>query len=1532
MWAAVQNQRVDFSIANVTMNNVIVETARTQFRPYSTSGTTYNCNTGISSPSSHWGTQVIRSVALNGNPDMAYSIANPSELNTSNSAMSLKAAGTPTTAPNFAYSGFSGKRFTPTSNKIQIDLEVKLAEHFQSWWTMGTFMYITSSPTIVLNMKYKTSNIEFKTNNAVYGNVIIPNYDNSPKSSITFTPSDLNSMNGDYLLAGQAVPNNGYVFLYWKKAVGDTEEKNIYNLSFNTTRLYNHNYNDATDGKIVYEAIFDELKITDLINNTTNYVYNGVGQGPRIFVDYPFTDINHQVVHSYKAQSGTTFTSVNVQINSTTQSLEKADTDLLIAKIPRNSGSYVYTAEVKRLINGTYTTVGLLNNNREINFSISRYTPTASVVENDVTLAPYYYGQKISSSYLISPISTTFNSVFLKDSYIRGENNQIIGEITGSYSFENNTYNTGTTRLISTVFGATIKFVPIDPNIETIILSGSINIGITKTTLKLGYVDPSFNLGISNLQLNVLTYGQTRDNLGVQNKIVLYNPYTYDDPIAIQDPQFTYVPYQISSWGIIDERPATTEQLSNATLQFTLSGNMPESVNSWNTVYNLPTEQIEVKYQVNKASLVFSGQEDQKLTFKYNDYKNATNTVYSNIVLMYGQGLKAVTITPSGTIASNVQGYIDSGIIKFAWYKQNEYGGQGESMSDYYEQKLLTVLDSTNPYGATKNYYCIKADWMIVDGSTENSNYEPIYFYNQSITITKAKLNDKSKFEQSTESGDETKPVIKWITYGEHVNNALSTNVNVGTTLNIVNQDLEVYYKIEWITDSQGGSIAMLTNYPYALVENSSQYAVKITILKWNGSSYVTDSDNYEQNGVFARNETGGAFAYASLVVTRATQQFYLEVDNSLVNVTNSNLIKSMINVNDNIFEEKTENLVIESDKNIDLETIYIATNNQFKIVIYTSAVIYKGEEILSITGKAAATLTAFYPAIYNVTSEPVVNYSIECFSGIPYSKIEFTITLSPRAADPGVLSLRIGQYDSGFELSNPTDGNYFSKEWNPAISESDPFTIFIKINKNPKGIKPQNIYNPDDNSVEQLYSYKEYYGSSILIEPLAAVPGTLSYPKNDGYITITQDLNATNETYLITSTTIGSYKLLYTAPGHVNLITPLNDPYMPINQEIWIYFAKKQSTVNILIDSKTATKYTYGELSPTVNYGTVGFLNDDFDAIKALIKLYFMSDNSDYKSNVILNAKEYFINASIDFDSTNISGIDNETLKNAREIAKRYNITFNPVKIEVEPKTIIITFTDSSQFTIDNEIKIFEIDYFDDNLYDANNYPYTYTFVGILEGEDLNEVIGDELTRPSVRAMNTTNSVEYYPISARPSAGSYEIQKYEPDNCPAVNYTFNIERAILRVKTRDVTLDFDEAAQNYTSSSYTFESNARFSGIEGATSPTGNLIIKFLKTGTVVSENTEFLTSLQHAGVYDVYVSYLSGNLDNYNNTDKVFSEYIIINRIDPIVTLPSHNSTYDGIQITYPYNIRGIAADYTLPGETLVYYSTNGSDYSES
>ncbi|MDR0752338.1 MAG: hypothetical protein LBF12_07160 [Christensenellaceae bacterium] len=1393
--------------------------------------------------------------------------------------------------------------FTPSANsKLDLTLTLTLAGEQSAWVQWGNYFVINSAPKIEIGVRYKTSDIAFKTetNDATAGYIdtfLGGSSDHDQTGANITYKVGIDSAYGESFIKAKAVANPGYCFLFWQPAKGTTfTNHDAYKPEVVPIALYNHPYSEVVDGKLTYVAVFEEIKYTDLsADHNLSYSYNGVGQGPRAYLTYnfPFT---HQAQHMYSSISGNYWDNATNQTSSATLILNK----------PVVVDEYNYTITFARTIDDTYFLVG---KKEDVQYEINKYKPSGSITENGVSLKTYYFGQTISSDYIQSQLED--GQSYLSDNYVLGSNNVPLGKLLGSYKFENSEYNnfmSENIRLVSNAAAQKIIFTPNDSNnIDPITLTGSVTITVTKTTLRIGYFyNGTFSEGLNSVELNTLTYGQNRIQLGVETKLVLYNPYIAEDELqselqSMNDSKFAYAPFSVTDWGIITQRPAATEKPTEATLQLSLSGNIPNTSTSFSSVYNLPNEQIIIKYNVVKASLVFGGEENKKLTFKYNNYLGALSTVYSNIILMYGQGLKSVDITSTGTIGSNVEGYIDSGEIRFSWYKQNEGGAfLDENLADYYEQNFLTVLDSTNPNGTTKNYYCIKADWMKVGGDAENPNYESLIFYNQSITIEKAKLNSGVQFQQSTEVDSEN-PVVKSIIYGQNVANALSTNINVGTTLNVVNQDLEVYYKIEWIIDNGGNSIATLSNYPYALVENSGQYAVKVTILKWNGLSYVTDSDNYEQNGVFTRNETGGAFAFALLSVTRATQNFYLKIDNNLVELNNMNLVSSMIAINDNVYEEKTENLVINGDTDIDLETLYIKDNNTIKIVLYTSAVMYKQSETLNISAKAVATVSAHYPNIYSVTSEPVSNYSIEYISGSPYTRIEFTILLAQKAATTfGVLSLKLGQYDSGYELNNPSGGNYFSKEWNPA-QNNDPFTIFIKANKNPEGIKAENIYNPDDSTDVQLYSYKEFYGDPIKIEPLSTVPGVLSYPANDDYITIKEDMNTDNETYLITSITTGSYKLLYTAPGYVDINNPIAvTPYMPINQEIWIYFAKKQSTVNILINSKINTKYTYGELSPEVNYTTNGFVDGDFDEIKPLVKLYFLSDNSDYKSNVILNVNEYYIGAFIDSFSSVIEGFSLEDIAKAKDIAKRYNITFNPVKIEVDPKTVIITFTDSSQFTIDNEIKVFEIDYFDDKLLNANNYPYTYTFVGILEGEDLNEVIGDELTRPSVRAMNTSNPSEHYPISARPDAGTYEIKLYVPVNCPAVNYEFDIERAILRVKTRDATLNFDEVEQDYTSTSYTFVNNAKVSGIKGATSPTGSLIIKFLKTGTVVSENTEFLTSLQHAGVYDVYVSYLSGNLDNYNDTDKVFSEYITINRIDPIVTLPSHNSTYDGIQIT--------------------------------
>ncbi|MDR0697368.1 MAG: hypothetical protein LBF68_07570, partial [Christensenellaceae bacterium] len=934
MYSAVKNDRVEFYIDNIIINGINIQIAKRQ----------HGLGDGSvipSSPNRHFGNKITRSYSVEGQNNLSHTLEMPESLNDKNNTFPLL-YNSPYTSWNTAndFSTAKTSNFVPNSSQIKINLQLKLEEHFQTWWTMGTYMWYETNPTVTIGWTYKTSNITVKTMNSAYGKVISPNDPTGSYASLTY-PVDINGRIGDTLLTATAVPNDGYCFIYWRKANGDNEDKDIYDPQINTVRLYNHNLNDVGDG-IVYEAIFDEIKVTDQVNNQySNYTYNGVGQGPRVYVDFLFTNVNHSVAHTYKARSGTTFANSTISINSTQNIIDNTDTNKFLAGKPIKSGDYSYSVQITRSVTrnakNENVVVGKLDSAKVINFAINNYTPQGSILENNITLDNYYYGQTISSNTLLSSKNDNDQPI-LKDTYIRGSNNQILGTLIGTYKFKDDSLNNGQKRLESPSYGEQVVFVPTDPNINQITLSGSINISIIKTTLKLGYLNGStLTEGLENLSLNAINYGQLREDLGISDKVVLYNPYTYNDSNAMASVYFGYVPYDISSWGVIEVRPAATDSLTEATLTFTLNQNISGTATPFSTYYELPTEIIKVKYLVNKAKLVFSGEENQQLNFTYTYYTNSTSsttTVSSNIILMYGQGLKAISIAAKSSIQSNVTNYIDHGTIRFTWYRQisGTTIDNNNLLDDYYEQKFLTVAESTNAYNTQNpNYYCLKAEWLIPDGSAVNSNYEPYYFYNQSINISRAELNASIKFEQSTEINSDA-PVIKPITYGESVDKALSTNINKGKTLNVANQDLEVYYKIEWIIDELANTIASLNNYPYALVENSGQYAVQISIYKDDGyGNLVQDTDNYQQNGVFFRNDSGNAFAFASLVVNRASQNFYLMVDGSLVELNNNNLTTVMTNLNEYVYKESTEGLSInydavggKTDTNIELETVYI--------------------------------------------------------------------------------------------------------------------------------------------------------------------------------------------------------------------------------------------------------------------------------------------------------------------------------------------------------------------------------------------------------------------------------------------------------------------------------------------------------------------------------------------------------------------------------------------------------------------------------
>jgi hypothetical protein len=1407
--------------------------------------------------------------------------------------------------------------FVPNTSGINIKIEYTLADPIQNHWNAGSYFYVASAPEIEIGLRYKTSTIVFKTEDSTMGKISSYSYDSLLETGNTLEYGvSIKSELSNAPLTAKAIPEKGYCFLYWKAPKGVNEGVNIYDIEAKPIKLYEHQYTDEVSGKITYEAVFEKMKFTDI--SYQNYVYNGVGQGPRAYIDCIFTSIQHTVKHNYG--NGDYSTSITGSDNDNTFNSN-------ITR-PVNVGSYTYTVSFYRTIGGNSVLIGSLET---ISYTISKYTPAGSVSENAVTINTYYYGQTFSKSYLSSPKNAS-NESYLNDTFILENYNQIKGSITGEFLFSDNDLNNGK-RLESPYYGAQIVFKPTDTtNINQIILSSHVNILITKTTLKLGYLNgTTLTEGLENLSLNAINYGQLREDLGISDKVVLFNPYTYNDSNAMASVYFGYVPYDISSWGVIEERPAATDSLTEATLTFTLNQNISGTATPFSTYYELPTETIKVKYLVNKAKLVFIGQEKQQLNFTYTYYTSSTSsitTVSYNIILMYSQGLKAISIAPISPIQSNVIDYIDHGTIRFTWYRQISGLNidNNNLLDDYYEQKFLTVAESTNANNTQNpNYYCLKAEWLIPDGSAVNSNYESYYFYNQSITISKAELNASVKFEQSTEINSDA-PVIKPITYGESVDKALSVNLNKGKTLNVANQDLEVYYKIEWITDLEKNTngISSLNNYPYALVENSGQYPVKISIFKADGETI--DADNYAQDGVFSRNTTGNAFAFASLVVNRASQNFYLMVDGSLVELNNNNLTTVMTNLNEYVYKESTEGLSInydavggKTDTNIELETVYIETNNTFKVVLYTTAVIYRQGETLQISEKAGATLLGFNPSTYQVATVTAINYSLENVKGTYYTKIEYEIRLGTKAVDPGVIYVKLGQYDSGHELNNPSGGNYNSKEWDP----DDPFTIFVKIYKGASGIASAQYINPDDGADTTLYSYKPTYGTVLEIVPNVAATGNLTYAGTDGLISITLDTDVEFEKYLVTAYSTGAFKLRFTAPGHVNLNNHLDDPYMPLDITFWIYVQAKSAIVDLIITGQT--DITYGTGSPSITFNTSNYFEgSDFDSIKQLILLKYLDSSGDYISGTILDVGNYTIQALIDNVSTSVGSLTGDPLEAARLIAKRYKIVFNSAEFIVKRKQVTITFNDSTQYSTQENVKLFTIDYYDANVIDANSYQYKYEYLGLIDKDgSITDLISNPEQRPYFIATLTTDNINFTPISARPNAGEYPLRIVIPIDCPATNYEFILEPAKLVVRQVDVDLDFTKVNQNYTTSAFNFSSNIKVTGIYGASVPTGTASIVYIKSGTI-----DHLTNVQHAGTYSVIVTYTSGNIDNYQKTIRSFDNVITINRIDPSITLNPLNTTYSGYTINYSPIVQGTGADYTLKGTTEVLYSQSSND----
>ncbi|MDR2266604.1 MAG: hypothetical protein LBE09_03315, partial [Christensenellaceae bacterium] len=1246
----------------------------------------------------------------------------------------------------------------------------------------------------------------------------------------------------------------------------DSNYKNT-SLTIEPKKPYEHDYGFGSTEHLVYTANFIRITYTEYTDTgpPALYTYNADPQGHQAQMT---TGLSDTYKHKYYNSSG-------AEIGATK---------------PTNAGSYSYDVVIERnekntIVNGELTSsvsevvVGYATKTQ---FTIQQYTPSGSTQTLGITIDSYVFGDTVSNDLIKRTSLPTLK-----------------GDIDGTYTFVD-------TSILGTKLSATknelqIKFTPstsFSSNIKGFTLGGYVSIVFTKAALLVGYINDNgvFTTDLNGLKLPTLIYGQGYASLGVPGRLVFKHS-TYPNDYSVANSAFT-----ITASGI-ESRPAVTST-GSFNIGISINSNATFKFNGddlkYTTAYNLQTPNHTLSYTVIQEVLQFPTSNYNGTNYSLQFSVNS-NTTIGTASITYGQALTSITVAVIANIGSVIgkgsQTALDQGTMQYTWGRMDS-SGKFEPLTDYISGsniKYLTVKEGTNIQNTgNENYYCIQA--VLLDGQGINANYEPYYFKNQVLTIKAAKINNDKIFAAS-------------IKYGESVEGALPKDIQSGQAINQINHDLIVYYKIEWNIDDAAG-IQSVSTYPYHVVTTGKRYAVKIVIYKddTNQDDANRDRENYENEGVFTlgHNNTN---LQLNLVVERSTQDFYVMVNGNLVPITSADLTAALTALNPNVNEETSKNILDGED--IDVETVYNSQERTFTIELYTTAVIFNGKDKQGIDqynklDKATSSLTfTTYRPLGGTAVLTTGNISSELYNhtatGTYYTKFTYIVNISSTAADnASILNLKIGQYDSGIVLNNPTGGNYLSKEWTRDSENvtDTPYTIFIKLRSAAAGISDATYLNPEDNSDSQKYSYvTEYGGQEVVITPKTENNGILSFDAeaSSGDVKIITVEGTEIQTFKLETLMPGAVKFIYQADGYVNQYDVLDKPYIAIYHEFWVYISKKSVTLTVVIDE---TSITYGK-SPSIKVGTPAegtFIGNDFTTVEKDIKFYIYGLNEEFNKDKIYPVVSYSVGIS------NWDEIGEDTSNNARF----YTVLVSTEDFTVKKKNVDVNFAEGT----------FEIDYCST---DVTKLTYKLSYDGILEQDAI------DTSNNRVIILDPTTGYEIVTKYAPVGTYNFDLLVWED---PA-NYTYTLQEKSLTIKPVEVIITHESSTNvAYTANIFNFSNKATVTGVTNGTAPLGTVTIKYVLTNGEGGTDGEEISAIRDAGTYSVIVSYKPIINDNYKATEVIFQKCITVETVAPTIQFPELVQKYSGASITYSPSVVGLGTDTTLAGTVTVEFAPQNTE----
>ncbi|MDR2266691.1 MAG: hypothetical protein LBE09_03800, partial [Christensenellaceae bacterium] len=1377
------------------------------------------------------------------------------------------------------------KWWTATGDSATYKLRVHAGTNVTAYNHDGAFP-LTTAPTFTVKVRYRTPTVKFVINGSgAFDSEVMSNV-NQGGTEVSYgvdIEGKIDSGYGSKTVFGRVTPNIGNFFVRW--ACDKDSNATTTSPTIEPVKPYNYPYGQGLNETITYTAYFTPIVYGANSSPPTSFTYNGSPQGPAAYINNLSDGATYN--HSYYNSSGSG----------------------IGATAPTNVGSYKYSVQITRQekdinsnndgISGTATTVvvGQTSTTNLVNFTIGKYQPTGNSTSLGVSINTLTFGGKIADSLIVAT-----NKPKLENSP-----NAEKPEIIGSYSFIEPSNGFFGKYPTSNVNDLQIIFRPSDTtNIETLTLSG-FTVRLDLATALVGYKNSSesaFSTDFANLVLNTLIYGQGQSELGMKDKILIKHP-NYANNADLAN---IAIPYTIEIQGASLDRPGVTDE-GEFTIKISISPNdtfeISGSTVKYSSVFSISTTTYNLKYKVIKDKLQFpinTNGYSLQFTAKSSEGTNVTSIGTASIT--YGQALPDITVAVIPNLPNIVgegsQKTLDAGTIAYTWGRM-EQNDVFVPLTEYISAdtlKYLTVAEGTNINNTgNENYFCIKA--VLRDGQGENANYEPYYFKNQVLIIRAAKINNARIFSAN--------PII----YGQSVkDDALPTNIQEGKAINQINSDLTVYYKIEWNTDV-ASSIDRISTYPYHEVTSTSgkNYPVKIVIYKnLNGDR---DEENYETNGVFTTGHAGTNLQF-SLIVNRATQDFYVMVDGTLQLISSANLTAALTAINSNVNEETSTNIL--GGEDIDVETVYNSAEKTFKIEMYTSAIVFNSDTKYSPLGNTSTSLTfSIHPNFGGTVMLTTGNRSSELYSsadGTYYTKFTYIVNISVAATNTAsILNLKIGQYDSGTVIENPQGGNYISKEWTRDSDNATdtPYTIFIKLRRAPAGISDPKFSNPEDSTDLQKYSYTtQYGGEQVIITPNSEKWGTLSIDEEYSSVVEIKDVSdQLVQKFELVTKMPGAVKLIYQAEGYVNPDAVLVDPYIAIYHEFWVYISKKSVDLTVKIEK---TSIVYGE-SPSISVATPAngvFIGDDFNAIQNKIKFIIYNTMQPFDPDQIYPVGTYSVGI------LNWNTIAEDTTNNARF----YTVTVKSDDFTVTKKEVTVYFAQNSTF---------EIDYCSTPVTELT---YAVTYDGILDNDK------DAIDTTSNRVLILDPTTEEEIVTNYPPVGTYQFSLLV-NNAPA-NYTYKLETGkSLKIKPVKVNITHaDSTTVDYTANIFNFSDKVTVSRVQYGTAPAGPVTIEYVLTnGTDSIEGLEKTTSIRNAGTYSTVVTYTPTESDNYIKTEMIFMNCITVEKVDPTITIPKLVQKYSGVNISYSPSIVGLGIDTMLAGTRKVEFAPqNTDDYSEA